>query len=199
VIIEKVVYIAIGWLSITTVLFMFLILNLNRIEVRNSKRALNMKLAMHYNHQYHKMRIAFEKYFVFKTYHPKVAGEMVKIFNDHSSLINKSIHVLSDEINMNCVNNQFVFIESKALRSMMTLKSKDIVELYHLWVDLLKTFETSSESRRAHEHYDETLITETYHQINMTYNKMIEQVIEMYALLSNETYQDILKIKKALS
>lgn len=193
---ENIVYLAIGWLSILTALFMFMILYIHHVEIKNSRKMLNMKLVMHYNHRFHRMRIAVEKYHLFKHDDPQTVEEMIQLFDQNHRVLHESVKTLSDEVTLNCVNNQFLFIHSTTLRFTLTLKAKEVIDIYQEWVDLLRHFDNCiHEDNQSETHMSDEEMKELWESFNLRYLKLIDHVIEMCALLTNESVMDVLNKK----
>lgn len=187
--IEEMVVLAIGWLSVVVILFMLLILFISKIEVKNSKKALNLKLAMHYNHRFHRMRVAFEKNNIFID-NPKTPEGAGQLFRKHSRLIQDSIPVLSNEIMQCCVQNQFIFIENKDLKSSLILNSKDIVDRYQRLVHAFKAFEEFVFQETKEEH----LVLEYWESLSIQYDTIIHKIIDAHQCISTDGYLDIIKL-----
>jgi len=174
---DQMIYIAIAWLVCTTFLFMFLVVYISRLEIRNSQRQLNLKLAMHHAHLFHRMRIAFDKY--------KLRDLTLEAYHKEHMKLNEGIQILSNELSLNCENNQFLFIRKNHLRSQLTLSAKELIEMFQQWTQQIRAIdELSPNDQRAHD------LLERQHN---KYQAMIETVIEMYSLLSNDTYLDVIK------
>ena len=59
---EMIVYLMLGWFVFTTVLFMITMLWISKIEIRNSRNNLRVKLAIHYSSIFNGIKIVFRKY-----------------------------------------------------------------------------------------------------------------------------------------
>lgn len=178
--IENVVLFIIGWLILTTFLFLFLVLRINYVEVKTSKNKLALKLAMHYSHNFHRLRVVFEKY----TFHDLCKIEDLEgcneLYRNNRYKIMDSIRIISDAISLNCVDNQFVFVKNVLTREKLTMISKELIEGFQEWTGIINAI-------------DDSASVEKFEQYRLKYDRMILLVIEMHSIIVNEVYSEILK------
>lgn len=190
---DQIVYLMIGSLSIITCLFMFLILFISRFEIKNSQRQLSMDLILHYNHCFHKMYQTFEKYQI------RESSNAMDLYLNYEPKFRASVRELSSEITKNCVHNKYVFITSQKLKEQMILSSKELVEVFQEWTDNLKKLEEVGHLIKSNSIEDEDYFDVLWDTYLIKYDMMIRLVTELQINLTNDSVEDILRIKRKLS
>ncbi|MBI9015253.1 MAG: hypothetical protein JEZ08_23670 [Clostridiales bacterium] len=190
---DQIVYLMIGSLSIITCLFMFLILLISRFEIKNSQRQLSMDLILHYNHCFHKMYLAFEKYQI------RESSKAIDLYLSYEPKFKTSVRELSSEITKNCVHNKYVFITSHKLKEQMILCSKELVEVFQTWTENLKKIEEFGHLIKSDKIEDEEYFDVLWDTHLIKYDMMIRLVSELQTNLTNDSVEDILRIKRKLS
>lgn len=186
--IENVVYLAVAWLTIIAFVFMLLILNIHRVELRNSKRQLNLKMSMHYHLMFHRMRIAFEQQNMFSKYKVNNPEDIVEVLNKNGRAFHEGMLDLSYEISRNCDKNEFLFVTDEKLRKTLILKSNLLITNYGKWTYSYRQLESDVNQEKMNKY-----CIDTWDDLTMRYNHMIAVVIDIHNLLTNETYFDIVQ------
>lgn len=186
---NQIVYLMIGSLSIITCLFMFLILFISRFEIKNSQRQLSMDLILHYNHSFHKMYQTFEKYKI------RESSNAMDLYLSYKPKFKASVQELSSEITKNCVHNKYAFIISQKLKEKMILSSKELVEVFQEWTDNLKKLEEVGQLIKSNSIEDEDYFCILWDTYLIKYDMMSHLVTELQINLTNDSVEDILRIK----
>ncbi|MBN2796040.1 MAG: hypothetical protein JXR88_11585 [Clostridia bacterium] len=183
---NQVVFPVLGWLSIVVVLMMMMILWITKVEIKNSRYQVVSQLILHYNHRFHRMRIAFEKHNIFNKMNDHRENSL-SYFKRHNALMHDAIPILSNEISQNCMNNQFLFIEKADLRDRLTYDCKEMISDFHHVVYLYKQLEEQSKADHLND------FKEQWEVLTQKYDAVIERIIEVQKMLSNDVYLDIFK------
>lgn len=184
---DTLMVVCLTWLSLMTLVFMLGILWIHHIEIKNSKSHLNLKMALHYHHMFHRTKIIFDKYNVFKTYRLETCKELVKMVQDHGTTIEEAHVALSQELSKNCVNNEYLFISQGQLRTSILDKTKALVHQYQNWslqVLAIKNDVTILE---------EATCLKTWNTLSLQYQVMVDLLVDIHGLLVNEAYIDVVQ------
>lgn len=180
---EGMVYTIIWWLTGIVAFFMVFILILTHVETKNSKRVLALKLATHYNHQFHEMWLIFDRHNCFKVnLQPE---EITAYFRRYQSQIIGAMPVLTEMLKRNCENNHFPFVPSESLREHLTMKSRHLI-------DQFTDYEASCQQMIQLKTNDKEAVSDLWDTMCLYYDQMVHEITACYHLLSNEVVYDIL-------
>lgn len=183
---DQVIYPALGWLSLVVVLTMIMILWITKVEIKNSRYQVVSQLILHYNHRFHRMRVAFEKHNIFHRMNEE-KDDQLKYFKAHNALMHDAIPVLSNEISQNCMNNQFTFIENSELRDRLTFDCKEMIAEFHNVVYLYKQLEEQAKHHKLND------FKEQWEVLTQKYDGVIDRIVEVQKILNNDVYLEISK------
>lgn len=181
---EQVVYAVIAWMSVVVMVMMGVILWITHHEIKNSRREMALKMILHYNHKFHRMKIAFEKHNIFKV-HLSDTGGIKDHFSRHNRRFQESIPLLANEISQNCATNAYTFIRNEALKEELVLVNKNIMEGFQQTVYAYHAFEDKiiKEQEALEDHWE---------AMTQEYNSVLDQIILCHELLSNNAYQEVI-------
>jgi hypothetical protein len=180
--IEQIAYGTVVWFTLIAVLFMGMILYIGRVEINNSKRKLNLKLVMHYIHRFQRMKAVFDSQRLFKENID--CKDLVEKYKKNNRFLHEKLFILSEMIGQNCVQNQFIFIKNKKLKSDLILQAKDLTEKYQAFRSELHIFE---------EDLFESEETKRFENLQHQYGLMLHILDDMLHKLNNEVLIDVIE------
>lgn len=167
-----------------TVFMMIMILWISRLEVRNSRNNLSMKLILHYDAKFHNMLMVMEKYQI------KEHLTAVQLYNRYHSDFNGIIMELSDHFSNYCANNDFVFV-SKKLSVQLREHSKLLIDTFQDFTDIVIRMDKAFEIRRQQD-IDEAYFESLWEDYFLKYDKMKAILIDMKHVLNNDSILEVL-------
>lgn len=181
---DQVVHLLIGCLSVVTLLMMALIVMISRLEVKNSKRHLNMKLMVYYNVKFHNMLKLLERYEI------KEHLSVDDLYEKYQDRFAYKIKHIRDEISEHCVDNRFVFVSDELARDLKE-KSNDLVATFQEWVDTIRlldqAFEIKSEPALENDY-----VEELWHSYFLKYDRMKRLTIDMKSIINNDGMLEVI-------
>lgn len=181
---EQVVYGIIAWMSLVVVLMIGVVLWITHHEIKNSRREMALKLILHYNHKFHRMRMTFEKHNIFKVHLSDTQG-IKHHFSSHNRRFHESIPLLANEISQNCATNEYAFIKDDQLKEELILVNKKIMEGFQQTVYAYRSFETKVMNERES-------LEDHWEAMTQEYNGVLDQIILCHELLGNKAYQEVI-------
>lgn len=163
-----------------TVFMMMMILWISRLETRNSRKNLSMRLILHYDVKFHNMLMVMEKYQV------KEHLTALELYDKYHSDFNDIIMELSEHFSHCCANNDFVFV-SKKLSVQLREKSKNLIDSFQDYTDIIRRMDKAFEVKLDDEYF-ESLWEEYF----LKYDKMKAIVIDMKQILNNDSILEVL-------
>ncbi len=207
---NHIVYLAIGWFIFTSILFIITILFIKFTEIRNSRNDLMMKLSLYYSSTFSKIRSIFQRhkhmFISLDNLSNTSVDSLVNHLNEFDKELNSCNTELSDVINEYCVDNRFLFVMDENLREKIVILNKEIISIFTEWstdfmevtklvneynIRKLLEFNNEFESETVNSISSiEDINLDIQSRLNNNYNrylKMIELVIEVKAIFTNDT------------
>lgn len=212
------------WFLFTTVLFIFVLLWINKLEIRSSRKHLSIKLILHYGSIFNKIKRTFYKYEssvgVIYDLDEQPIEEVISNITEKKEPSEIAENEISKLLLEHCSENQFLFILNNKLRESIVLLNKELIEKFNEWIvdkekitiftkeyDVLNSLDDDN-TLKEHIGEDVTLnqyfsglsinIKETLNDNHLKYLKMIDIITNIHILISNDSYGDIFILKKRL-
>ena len=138
-------------------------------------------------------------YMIFDKYQIRESTKARELYLSYEPKFRMSVRELSSEITKNCVHNKFAFLTSQTLREQMVLQSKELIEVFQEWTDNLKKLEEVGSLMKTDAIEDVDYFDVLWDTYLIKYDTMIRLVTELQISLTNDSVEDILRIKRKLS
>jgi len=183
---DQIVYLVLATLGLITFLMMLMIVMINRIEIKTSKRELNMKMILFYQSKFNQMLRTLDTYEIKETMMPEA------LYKRYHGTFDIAIKALSSDIKAYCLHNDFVFLDG-LVREQVRYKSKVLVDSLSDWIYNIEKMEEAFDKYNHQVIEDSSYLENLWSNYFITYDKMVSTLIKMNKLMNNDALIEVVK------